>query len=68
MFILAIWAFLSGLFWVTWTQKIWPEIRVEKPKEKKTTSQLQYKNPDVLTASELQDIIVVIRYSHNLQW
>jgi hypothetical protein len=57
---LAIWTLLAGFLYITWTQRIWPEIRVDSGKDTKVVPQLEHKNPEVFSASELQDIIIVI--------
>jgi len=57
-FNLVLWTILAGFLYITWTQRIWPEIRVDVAKP--SNNPLEYSNPDVFTASELQDIMVVI--------
>ena len=54
-----LWTILAGFLYITWTQRIWPEIRVDAAKP--SYKPVEYNNPDVFTASELQDIMVVIR-------
>ena len=54
-----LWTVIAGFLYITWTQRIWPEIRVDAAKP---TFKVEYNNPEVLSASELQDIIIVIRY------
>ena len=58
-FVLVLWTILAGFLYITWTQRIWPEIRVDAAKP--SYKPVEYNNPEVFTASELQDIIVVIR-------
>ena len=55
---IVLWTVIAGFLYITWTQRIWPEIRVDAAKP---TFKVEYSNPEVLSASELQDIIIVIR-------
>ena len=55
---IVLWTVIAGFLYITWTQRIWPEIRVDAAKP---TFKVEYNNPEVLSASELQDIIIVIR-------
>ena len=57
-FLIVLWTVIAGFLYITWTQRIWPEIRVDAAKP---TFKVEYSNPEVLSASELQDIIIVIR-------
>ena len=55
---IVLWTVIAGFLYITWTQRIWPEIRVDAAKP---TFKVEYNNPEVLSASELQDIIIIIR-------
>merc|ERR1712038_105940 len=57
-FNLVLWTFLAGFLYITWTQRIWPEIRVDATKP--SYQQIDYNNLEVFSASELQDIIIVM--------
>jgi len=54
---LTLWALLSGFVYTTWTQRIWPEIRVPEENEGDPQSSWTPVSPDVYSAPELIDLI-----------
>jgi len=56
---LALWAVLSGFVYTTWTQRIWPEIRVpdEDGQEDSAQSAWTPVSPDVYSAPELIELL-----------
>ena len=55
---LTLWALLCSFVYTTWTQRIWPEIRVEEPETKEDWTPV---HPDVYSAPEVAEILKLVK-------